>query len=154
MKWTYASLAYDYVINRRTTNITTFALGVSNALFVDFSVRDTLNFAKNDRLIHLDSFGSRLYLTRVTAAGLRWHLLNMNVVLNIYMMTSSNGNTFRVTGPLCGEFTGHRWIPFTKASDVELWCILSSAPEQTLEQTIERLMIWEAIVTVPIMTSL
>ena len=27
-----------------------------------------------------------------------------------FMMTSSNGN-FRVTGPLCGEFTGHRWIP-------------------------------------------
>ena len=22
------------------------------------------------------------------------------------------------TGPLCGEFTGHRWIPLTKASDV------------------------------------
>ena len=39
-----------------------------------------------------------------------------------FMMTSSNGNTFRVTGPLCGEFTGHRWIPHTKASDVELWC--------------------------------
>ena len=33
------------------------------------------------------------------------------------MMTSSNGNIFRVTGPLCGEFTGHRWIPQTKASD-------------------------------------
>ena len=30
------------------------------------------------------------------------------------MMTSSNGNIFRVTGPLCGEFTGHRWIPRTK----------------------------------------
>ena len=27
---------------------------------------------------------------------------------NCYMMTSSNGNIFRVTGPLCGEFTGHR----------------------------------------------
>ena len=26
-----------------------------------------------------------------------------------------------VTGPLCGEFTGHRWIPLTKASDVEFW---------------------------------
>ena len=25
------------------------------------------------------------------------------------MMTSSNGNIFRVTGHLCGEFTGHRW---------------------------------------------
>ena len=33
-------------------------------------------------------------------------------------MTSWNGNIFRVTGPLCGEFTGHRWIPLTKASDV------------------------------------
>ena len=36
------------------------------------------------------------------------------------MMTSSNGNIFRVTGPLCGEFTGHRWIPLTKGSDAEL----------------------------------
>ena len=30
---------------------------------------------------------------------------------SIFMMTSSNGNIFRVTGHLCGEFTGHRWIP-------------------------------------------
>ena len=37
-------------------------------------------------------------------------------------MTSSNGNIFRVTGHLCGEFTGYRWILRTKASDVELWC--------------------------------
>ena len=35
------------------------------------------------------------------------------------MMMSSNGNIFRVTGPLCGEFTIHQWIPLTKASDVE-----------------------------------
>ena len=41
-----------------------------------------------------------------------------------YMMTSSNGNIFRVTGPLCGEFTGHRWIPHTKASNAGLWCFL------------------------------
>ena len=26
------------------------------------------------------------------------------------MMTSSNGNIFSVTGPLCGEFTGQLWI--------------------------------------------
>ena len=43
------------------------------------------------------------------------------------MMTSSNGNTFRVTGLLCGEFTGCRWIPITKASDAELWRFLWSA---------------------------
>ena len=29
------------------------------------------------------------------------------------MMTSSNGNIFRVAGPLCGEFTGHRWLSRT-----------------------------------------
>ena len=40
------------------------------------------------------------------------------------MMTSSNGNIFRVTGHLCGEFTGLRWIPRTKASDAELWSFL------------------------------
>ena len=32
-------------------------------------------------------------------------------------MTSSNGNIFRVTGLLCGEFTGDRWIPCTMAND-------------------------------------
>ena len=43
-----------------------------------------------------------------------------------YMMTSSNGNIFRVTGLLCGEFTCHRWIPLTKASDAGVWCYLWS----------------------------
>ena len=55
------------------------------------------------------------------------------------MMTSLNGNSFRVTAPLWGESTGHRWIPLTKASDAELWCFLWSAPKQTFEQTIETL---------------
>ena len=43
---------------------------------------------------------------------------------SITMMTSSNGNLIRVTGPLCGEFTGDQWIPLTKASDAELWSFL------------------------------
>ena len=30
--------------------------------------------------------------------------------------------TFSALLALCGEFTGHRWIPLTKASDAELWC--------------------------------
>ena len=50
-------------------------------------------------------------------------------VETIIMMTSSNGNIYRVTGHLCGEFTGPRWIPHTKASDAELWCFLWSASE-------------------------
>ena len=40
-----------------------------------------------------------------------------------------NGNIIRVTGPLCGEFIGHGWIPRTKASDAELSCFLWSASE-------------------------
>ena len=32
-----------------------------------------------------------------------------------------------------GEFTGHRWIPLTKASDTELWNFLWSASEQTIK---------------------
>ena len=42
-------------------------------------------------------------------------------IFPIFKMTSWNGNMFRVTGPLSGEFTGHWWIPLTKASDAELW---------------------------------
>ena len=48
-----------------------------------------------------------------------------------HMITSWNGNIFRVTGPLWGESIGHRWIPQTQSSDAELWCFLWSAPEQT-----------------------
>ena len=33
---------------------------------------------------------------------------------NHYMITSSNWNIFRVTGPLCAEFSIHRWILLTK----------------------------------------
>ena len=52
-------------------------------------------------------------------------LFERNMGMN--MMASSNGILFRVTGHLCGEFTGHRWIPRTKASDAELWCFFICA---------------------------
>ena len=70
----------------------------------------------------------------------------------IMIMTSSNDKIFRVTGPLWGESTGDRWITLTKASDAEPWCFLWSAPQQTVEQTIEQLVIWDTIT--PIMTAL
>ena len=68
------------------------------------------------------------------------------------MMTSSNGNIFRVTGHLSGEFTVHRWIPHTKARDAELWCFIWSEPGRTVDQTMDMLVIWNAIV--PVMASL
>ena len=42
-------------------------------------------------------------------------------------MTSSNGNIFRVNGPLCGKFTDHKWISLTKVSDAEFWCFFMCA---------------------------
>ena len=63
------------------------------------------------------------------------------------MVTSSNGS---VTGPWCVEFTGHRSIPLTKASDAELWYFLWTTSEQTVEQTMETPVVWDAIA--PIMT--
>ena len=78
--------------------------------------------------------------------GLNFNLISRNVcsiqpfslapVLIIYprnMTTSSNGSIFCVTCLLCGDFTGHRWIPRTKASDAELWCFLWSEPKYTVE---------------------
>ena len=32
---------------------------------------------------------------------------------------------FLVTGPLWGEFIGHRWNPLTKASEAEPWCFFN-----------------------------
>ena len=60
-------------------------------------------------------------------------------------VTSSNASIFLVTGILWGESTGHRWIPLTKASDAELWNFLWSVPDQTVEQTIEIPVIWDAV---------
>ena len=43
--------------------------------------------------------------SRINAEG------SLSVTCAKSMMTSWNGNTFRVTGHLCGKLTGHRWIP-------------------------------------------
>ena len=39
------------------------------------------------------------------------HCLMWEMILILAMMTSSNENIFRVTCPLWGEYTGHRWVP-------------------------------------------
>ena len=69
----------------------------------------------------------------------KWHSLWQ---ISICMMTSSNGNIFRVTGHLCGEFTGHR--PVTWSFDVffdlrlnkrlskQSWCCWFETPWRSL----------------------
>ena len=51
-------------------------------------------------------------------AGSCYLFIGLNLLMDLCLpqnlMTSSNGNIFHITGPLCGEFTGDRWIPHTK----------------------------------------
>ena len=61
------------------------------------------------------------------------------------MMTSSNGNIFRVAGLLWWGSIGHWWILLPMASDAELWCFFRCEPEQTVEQAMETPVIWDAI---------
>ena len=63
-------------------------------------------------------------------------------------MTSSNENNFRVNGPLSDESTIQLWIPLTRASDAELWCLPWCSPDQANEQTIETPVIWDTITVV------
>ena len=53
--------------------------------------------------------------------------------------------TFSALLALWEESVGHRWIPLAMTSDAELWCFLLSAPERTVEKTIETPIIWEAV---------
>ena len=60
----------------------------------------------------------------VASPSMHIYVSPASVCSMVMMMMSSNRNIFHVTGHLCGEFTGPRWIPRTKASDAELWRFL------------------------------
>ena len=68
--------------------------------------------------------------------------------MSLIVKTTSNGDIFHDTSPFCRESNGCQWIPLTKVSDIKLWWFFLSAPEQTIEQTIKMLVIWDAIVLV------
>ena len=70
--------------------------------------------------------------------------------LYLHMMTSSNGNIFRVTGPLCGEFTGPGDFP-TQRPVAQSFDVFFDLWINDWVKTV-RLVIWDAIVV--IMTSL
>ena len=85
----------------------------------------------NERALLYPIRGTLLGWLSISRRLLLWyclfHLTTRKAAMLQFIMSSSNGNIFRVTGPLCGEFTGRRRIPRSKASDAELWCFLWSA---------------------------
>ena len=58
------------------------------------------------------------------AASVQWLRCSFKTVISLWHDDVIKWKHFPVTDPLYGEFTGRRWIPRTKASDVELWCFL------------------------------
>ena len=61
--------------------------------------------------IGICSMKIRLYGPSHSFPGERIFTLKLHPVAWLYKMTSTNGNVFRVTGPLCGEFTGPGEFP-------------------------------------------
>ena len=112
-------------------------LMITTTLFINVSLLLPLfsknhSFTSKDRVPSAGIIEWRLCKSRdISCGGIRLNHKKRQISFpcDFSMMTSSNGNIFRVTGHLCGEFTGHRWIPRTKASDAELWCFLWSTPE-------------------------
>ena len=55
-------------------------VGVTKTLCVNFSMKEIFNFEKKQKQKPIMFFTSLSYLTGVTAAELRWHQPNMNVI--------------------------------------------------------------------------
>ena len=78
-------------------------------LCVNFKEYGYMNYL-NPLVVNLFNHKKTLNKSHV---NIQWYVL----YFNDNMMTSSNGNIFRVTGPLWGEFTGHRWTHFRDPLD-------------------------------------
>ena len=79
----------------------------------------TLGTNFSEILGKIPAFSFKKMHFKMSSAKWRPFFLGLNVLIR---MSKSNS-----------LHTGHRWTPFTKASDAELWCFLWSAPEQTVE---------------------
>ena len=122
-----ASICWGYAADQKSLILTETPCDVAGRISIDvvICIKMSHNMArdKSSSKPMATQFLYRITKTTRTKPWMVFHVLS----------TSSNGNIFRVTGPVCGEVTCHLWIPLTKASDAELWCFLWSAPEQTNE---------------------
>ena len=58
-------------------------------------------------------------------------------ILRHWKVASWQADAFRITVPLCGEFTGHWWFRCIGAKNAELWSNLCYQLEQAVEETFE-----------------
>ena len=109
---------------------------------------------------HIDGLGQEKRNSIANALDLCLSCTNLSIYLYMYLkkilcieigprlFTSTLKNVKTLWCHQIEKFSSHRWIPLTKASDGELWCFLWSAPEQTVEQTLETLVVWDAVVLI------
>ena len=125
MVYLYISLCYRHVLDLvpyGIGNISNTISKIVNAICVGHPPRGQQIIAAILLRQHIQSANTRHQRTKIIHVTFsHWPL--RDVIVNVYMITSSNGNIIRVTGASWGEFTCHRRIPLTKASDAELWYI-------------------------------
>ena len=100
----------QYVIKKdtdsfmRISNMSSPPRGLAWRLHVSVCVPTNTELNENSRRTR---YGSQFPAQFVCCGACEWMSdLDQNPRKHVSMMTSSNGNIFRVTGPLCGEFTG------------------------------------------------
>ena len=93
--WIWINTSYEFIMN---DCITTTKQSTTKPCHISWDVL----------YIYEASWEITLIAKRFPGAG-QFKVLQHYVIL--YMRTSSNGNIFRVTGPLCGEFTGPGEFP-------------------------------------------
>ena len=91
-------------------------------------------------------WGNLSWAVYVKSANILSQQTTVNQDLLCAMMTSWNGNLFRITGPFLGDPPATAEFTSQRANNVEPWCFLWSLFEQAAEQTV-RLPVSEDAVT-------
>ena len=128
--WTETGIfQMSYVLLNRLCKYIQLIWG-SNRTFKLNRILNWLNF------IEMGSFWSvslYIYIYNITPNESDAEIVD-SIYRGFYMMASSKWKHFTRYWPFVRGIQRHRWIPLTKASDVELWCFLWSPPEQTVKQ--------------------
>ena len=85
--------------------------------------------------VPINDFILQRYETRAVSAHNRIETGVFGFLYNCIARWRHQMDTFSAfLGPLWGESSGRRWIPLTKASDGELWCVLWSVLDKWLSK--------------------
>ena len=94
-----------------------------------------LGLSKPDIIFVISVHNKTCYKVRCQMKTIFEHNRRLGRSAGQSMITSYNGNIFRVTGPLCGESTGHRWITLTKWRWALIFSLICSLNKRLSKQS-------------------